>query len=441
MKILRKSSALQSHLSSITSKLRPSTTLIISSAPAPPKEDNAGPRKTDQELQLFHTGIENQIGQCQFATSMQFNLKTISYGNKTLSGAYPTKNNIDAALELMRRTGATNVIGVGTGPVMDLAKACYYKNREEFDSLGHDQAQLILNPGTLGATLAAASKECLMLCPEEEALLPYYSTHTAIDATTIVLDDKVISVPSWCVSDNVTQLRSQRGNNATITDSALASIVIAIDAAHALGDVLSDEKEVEQRYRILLEECVASALDCIKIMDGVSMNDPAELKVAIQTGKEHAITSMLNAGQLLSFGNVASLPRRNVSLAMTSALLPTYFPFGNWLSFTASLLPGLCRAIEESDEADDNELLRGIAAKITASDESYDSLSRMVEWADRISSPNESSIVVPSLSSLAEGAPDPNELVMKVEDNGAFLNCADADSTYIESLLFSSLNR
>jgi hypothetical protein len=30
---------------------------------------------------------------------------------------------------------------------------------------------------------------------------------------------------------------------------------------------------------------------------------------------------------------------------------------------------------------------------------------------------------------------------MKVEDNGAFLNCADADSTYIESLLFSSLNR
>ena len=126
--------------------------------------------------------------------------------------------------------------------------------------------------------------------------------------------------------------------------------------------------------------------------------------------------------------------------SMTSALLPRYFPFGNWLSFTASLLPGLCGAIEESDEAGDNEYLDTILAKIAANllDDSSISID---EWTNRINSPDEGSIIVPTLSSLADGAPDPNELVGKVEDNGAFLNCADADSSYIETLLMKSLNR
>jgi hypothetical protein len=437
MKIFRKPSALQKYLSSSHSKLLPSTTLIVSSAKASTDKGISGPQKTDQELKLFHAGIENQIGKCQFFTSMQFNLKTISYGSNNLFGAYPTKTDLNSTLELMRRTGATNVIGVGTGAAMDLAKASFHKHCEEFNLTGRDSGKLILYPSTLGATLAAASKDCLTLCPEEEALLPHYSSAAA---TEIVLDDEAITLPSWLLSNGTTELRDQKGNNATIIDSALASIVIALDAAHSLGDVTFDEQELEMRYKTLIDVSITNALDSIKIINDTPVNDTAGLKAAIQTSKEYAITAMLNAGQLLSFGNCPSLPRRNVSVAMTSALLPQYFPFGNWLSFTASLLPGLCRAIEESDEAGDNQYLETILAKIAANHVDDSSFS-IVEWANRINSPDEGGIIVPTLSSLADGAPDPNELVAKVEDNGAFLNCADADSSYIETLLMTSLNR
>lgn len=373
---------------------------------------------------------------------MQFNLNTVSYGNSTLSGAYPTKNNVDAALEMMRRTGATNVIGVGSGAAIDLAKACYYKSREEGDSSVHDGADLILNPSTLGAILSATSKDCLTLCSDEEALLPYYSTHADADATTVVVDDNAITVPSWVVSNDVSQLRNQRGNNATIIDSALASLVIALDAAHSLGAVLDDDSDMKSHYSALLHECITSSLICVNTM---KEDGPA----SIQSSQKHAINSMLNAGQLLSFGNgsntgassVAPLMRRNISLAMTSAILPQYFPHGNWTVFTASLLPGLCYAIEEqSDEAEDNALLRQAIASLTGNEESSVSFSHLTEWVDKITSDN-NGISIPSLSSLAEGAPDFSELVNHVEDNGAFLNCIDADSSFMETLLVTSLNR
>ncbi len=441
MKILRNSSVLQSHLSSIVSKLRSSTTLIVSSAPAAHRAKDAGPQKIDQELKRLHSGIENQISQCKFVVSMQFNLKTISYGSSTLSAAYPTENDLDAALELMKRTGAINVIGVGSGPAMDLAKASYYKNCEVTDVSDGDESHLILNPGTLGATLTAASKDCLTLSQKEEALLPYYSRPRQTNATTILLDEKMISVPTWCSSNDTLQLRSHRGHNATITDAALAGLVIALDAAKAFGDISSDEVEVQEQFRRLLVDCVRNSLDCINTMNEYGMDDPNGRNVAIEASKKHAIGSMLNAGQLLSFGRDNSLPRRNISVAMSSSLLPKYFPFGNWISFTASLLPGVCRAIAESDGADDNALLSSIAGMITGGNQKQNSLSSLVEWADEISHTNESSIIVPSLSALAEGAPDPNELLTHVEDNGAFLNCEDADSSYIETLLIASLNR
>lgn len=437
MKVLRKASALQNYLSTHLSLLQSSKTLIVSSAPAPREE--TGPQKTDQILRNFQSGLQTHIDQCQFFTSMQFNLQTISYGKNTLTAAYPTKNNVDEALELMKRTGATNVIGVGTGPAIDLAKACYYRSREEGLLSVCDNAKLILNPSTMGAILSASSRNCLMLCPHEEALLPCFSSDADYAATTIVLDDKSIAIPEWFVSKNDTAiLRSQKGDVATIVDSVLACLVVSLDAAHSLGDILPLEETAEKYYSEILDECVTNALACIDSIE-TSLND-GDMQAAVRSSKEHAITSMLCAGQLLSFGQSTILPRRNVSVAMTSALLPKYFPRGNWSTFVSSLLPGLCHAINESESSKNNELLQKVASRIAQTEDSSDPFPNLIEWVEGVSY-KQRQIDIPCLSSLAEGAPDPNELVAKVEDNGAFINCYDADSSFLEILIGANLNR
>ena len=442
MKILQKTGALQSHLSTNLSKLSTSTTIIIASAPAPPK--NNSPKKSDQNLKLFQKNLEQHIRQSHFYPSMQFNLKTISYGNNTLSAAYPTISDIDATMELMTRTGARNIIGVGSGAAIDLAKACYYKNVQEDESFGRNGAQLILNPSTLGGAMTATSRDCLYFCPDEEALIPLYSNGADVN-TTVVVDENVISIPNWLMSKNIKGFRDPKGYNATIVDASLASLAIALDAAHSLGGDDFDDVTKES-FRQSLDECITSAMLCLNGMGSSisSSTDPSQLEASIEANKAHALNSVLNAGKLLSFGHGASFTRRNVSLALTSSLLPEYFPHGNWTTFTASLLPGICRAIEENPDvadAEENDLLLDMVAKVTDRDKSTTSLSHLTEWVEKLSTDSEHGFNIPSLSSLAEGAPDANELVYKIEDNGAFLSCRDADSEYLESLLVSSLNR
>merc|ERR1712045_244214 len=87
------------------------------------------------------------------------------------SSVYPTWENVESALTLMHRIGATHIIGVGSGAALDLAKACYFSNRRD----ANEDSELILVPGTLPATLASVSQEILLLSTEEESLLPFQS--------------------------------------------------------------------------------------------------------------------------------------------------------------------------------------------------------------------------------------------------------------------------
>ena len=78
---------------------------------------------------------------------------------------------------MMKRVGVTNVLGIGSGVAMDLAKVCYSylrQNQESsFDRFGDcAEGELILVPGTLGAVMASVSSEELLLSTEEEALIP-----------------------------------------------------------------------------------------------------------------------------------------------------------------------------------------------------------------------------------------------------------------------------
>jgi hypothetical protein len=455
MKIFRKSGgALSSYLGSNISKLRKSKTLIISSAPAPAKQHDATPQKVDRDLQRYLTLLQEHIGKCEFYTSMQYNLKTVSYGKNTLFGAYPTKNDIESTMELMRRTGATNIIGVGSGAAMDLAKICFYEYSNQDDSFLIDGAQLILNPSTLGATLTSTSRDCLSLCTQEEALIPYYCPEALVrredlDHVNVILDEKAIALPMWITSGQYMGTKSEPGknHNATVVDCMYASLVIALDVAHSLVDSLEHDAGMEfheNNHYKLLDDCVESAVKCLDIIKSTtSLDDPMKLEATIQESKGHAINTMVQAGSLLSFGNNSSTTRRNISIALTSSLLPAYFPNGNWTTFTASLLPGLCDALGRHyglQSAVKNQALCRVIAGILGCNESSVKCSHLLEWVNDISKEN-ACLPVPTLTRLAQGAPDIDELLNKLDENGALLNCKDARASYFESILVSSLDR
>jgi hypothetical protein len=396
MKILNQS--LQSHISQSLSKLRPSTTIIISSSPT--IQADKVPRKTDQSLKAFSNHLKEQVEKSYFYP-LQFNLKTVSYGSHLIA-KYPVENDLQLALEMMKRTGSTNVIGVGSGPAIDLAKACHAES---------DQGELILCPSTLGGLLASTSKQSILLSQEEETLMPHKIGNQ--DNVTVVMDQKGIAIPSW-----VSREHDSRRNDATALDAALAGLVISLDAAISL-----ENDDHFDKYSTIIAQNIEASSKCIDAF--------AHKYEVSEEVKLNAIHAMLQSGSLLSYGD--GNIRRSVPHALTSALLPRYFPHGNWITFTASILPGLVSAIHDDSEYDNN-IGFNMAIQRMLRDENASS-SQLMEWVNNMSK------FVPKLASFAEDAPDVDILLSKLDDNGVFLKCKDADSDFLERILISSLNR
>lgn len=396
MKILRQT--LQSHISDSLSKLRSSTTMIISSSPM--IQGDKTPRKTDQSLKVFSNHLHEQVEKSHFYP-LQFNLKTVSYGSQ-LTAKYPIENDLQTVCEMMKRTGATNIIGVGSGPAIDLAKACHAESGE---------GELILCPSTLGGVLSSTSEQSILLSQEEETLMPYKIGNQ--DNVTVVMDEKGIAVPSWTSRE-----QDSRRANATALDAALAGLVISLDAAMSLENHVQFEK-----YSTIISQSIDASMKCIDVF--------LQNNKVTEDVKLNAVETMLQSGFLLSYGDGEI--RRSVSHALTSALLPRYFPHGNWITFTASILPGLVSAIQEESEYDNNVGFNMVMHRILR-DESASS-SQLMEWV------HNTCTFVPKLASYAEDAPDVDILISKLEDNGAFLKCKDADSSFLERVLISNLNR
>jgi len=523
------SGVLQSFLSKHRPRLSPSTTIIISSS-KPPREDNISQR-TDRQLDKFHNKLQNYIQQCHFMTSLQFNLRTITYGgcgekdtgsstshssqySQNLSSAFPTKSNVQSAVEMMKRVGVTNVIGVGSGVAMDLAKICYsHLHQESFNrgttssNSNDSEGQLILVPGTLGGIMASVSTEELVLNTEEEALIPSYferdqgnhDKNTSTSSRTspyILIDENMIAIPDWMSFSSIPSETSNnkhnehdsrsmviskgRKNVATMVDAALASLSICFDVASRLDASCGMENDYTGT---ILEENIlkstASASIALQTIQSM-VNEGEDMDSLMKTARQHAIQSVLHAGQLLTFGvdymhqndmnntyNECQQQQRSIPFAMSSSLLPRYFPYANWLTFTASLLPGICSAIQKDggiyNEPNNYTLLRKIISTMmthvheSSSDnvesmntnELFSSLSYLVEYIQRTHGPYDGMdyeqhtkrVVIPSLSNIAHGAPSIEELMNQIDANGSFLNCFDADSMLLEQVLVSSLNR
>lgn len=233
----------------------------------------------------------------QFTLGQQFGLRTVP---SHVSSAFPTLQDMEQRLELLRRTGASSIVAVGSGAAVDLAKALAVEKK---DSLEH----LILVPSTYASILAAGSTHSLLLDSVEETLVPLPAAGgdmtRSCETTVVLLDSKYIA---------------------------------PVDHSHVVNASLA----------IILDACLRKSQHPLLNEMLTDMHHLIVEKPDQELSHEMAINLLFQSGDLLSYG--LGREDRSAPLALAASLIPRIFPHVHVLSFFGSLLPGLCEAFIES---------------------------------------------------------------------------------------------
>ena len=269
--------------------------------------------------------LKSVADSCQwmkFTLGQEFRLRTIP---TTISSAFPTKESLQETMELMRRTGASTVVSVGSGAAMDLAKAVQAeleRKHSEDDGGKHSNSsnRMILVPTTYSGILAAGTNHSLLLDNDEETLVPYPRNHQNVD-----------------VGSRVTTVGTLDINNymEPVDDAKFDVLLYAVSA------ILLDAGLRMSSHPDLLM-LLHKTIDLITLRNNNSnKNTTTTLSETIPE-----LTNLLyQSGGLISYGlgsGALEEDDRSITIALSSSLIPTIFPETHPISFIAGLVPGLC---------------------------------------------------------------------------------------------------
>ena len=293
--------------------------------------------------------------------------------------------------------------------------------------------------------MAAMTSSSLLLSTAEEALLPSYLACASKKGATpadfdpvgaaVCLDgDNMAFIDADHQGTRNSASASSGGRSmamATPIDASLASLTVCVESSILLAETTSttghaaSKNDIEATHALLegARSNAIAALNAYRRRVG-ELNDRDETAEATKVARLHAAAAVAHAAQLLHYGDTILDRRRSITIALCSSLLPRYFPHGHALTFMASLLPGLC----ESADNYINESIR------IGDQEIYD----FKRWSDEITNKFE----VPKLVTLAEGTPDVDTLMKRVDDISVLLGSEESSRyNFVEAVLHRSLNR
>lgn len=323
------------------------------------------------------------------------------------------------------------MVGVGSGAAIDVAKSVA---NILVDDGGSNGIELVLSPATLGGCIAATSDEPLILSTEEEALLPLSSASEEWKESsrqpsilpTILMDETDLDETTSMLYNSSSTIKPLHFNHGVI-----ASLVVALDSAFFVArypDLSSAE------YSDTINKTVEHAVEALSDQQHMLLTTSKS-----SSRKRHGVSAALYSGKLLNLGSRFS--RRSAPISIASALLPPFFPHGSILTYIASMLPGLCATISEHHHLTFQSLggtnyseLEKVASRLTGGK----TLNELTEWADQISSFYD----IPTMASLAEGAPATSTLLDRMDSNHALLNVTDSEEVeYLGEIIQRSLDR
>lgn len=451
--------SLAQHLrSSQTSKCK---SLFISSTP-PVLSNDEEIRTTYQLL------IQHQIEKTKFQIGMQHNIPIIQ---SNITSAFPTQETISSTVDLAKRSGATGrIFGVGSRGAIDLAKAVtmalnYDNSRENNGVTRRNTAvdgantgcspvvqELVLIPKTLGATLASTMLDPLIYHVNEQGLCPpsgldnnisfpslldsessSLSTKTIVAPENATLNSDVIFCDGKEDTKNIKQQQQQHmASPPSLEDAAFAVLAFCVDTAMALNG--TDELDGALP---LLNSAIGNALSSLENLNGGAEMDQI-LDVRLLEKQKCITSALLQTGELLNV--CANKPRerkrRNIPLAVASALIPPYYPRVNLLTFVATLYPALCQtysAFMDSSQSLQLKHNNGMDVLLDINPSLHSTLK-----SSTISS------LSPSLASKMETRTQPDlQAMLETIDRNLFLweSFVDEDSEILKKILHRSLSR
>lgn len=233
----------------------------------------------------------------QFTLSQQMGLRTVP---ATISSAFPSTQDMESRIDLLRRTGASSIVAVGSGAAMDLAKALAGDKKNAIE-------QLILVPSTYGAVIASGASHSLLLDTVEETLVPTPGEKPSFTTVVAPLDLKHTATT---------------GMDHSSSHVLYASLAIVLDAG------------LRKSHHPLLG-------DIVQELYGFCVKDPTQ-----EPSHDVLLDLCYRSGNILSYGLASE--DRSAPMALASALIPPIFPDVHILTFWASLVPGLCHALQSS---------------------------------------------------------------------------------------------
>jgi hypothetical protein len=244
--------------------------------------------------------------------SQNLGLRTVP---ATISSAVPSIQDVESRLEMVRRTGASSIIAVGSGAAMDLAKALAATAKN--DSI----EQLILVPSTHAATIAAGTTHSLLLDSIEETLVLNRSSITC--PTTVAPLD-----PKYTAAMDVNHV-------------VCVAVALILDAC------------LRKSTNPHLEEMISKLHTLVRVQG----------QPTIMTHEE-MMTLCYRSGNLLSYG--LGSEDRSAPIALASSLIPCIFPHVHILAFWENLIPGLWYAVTSTSSDALPVLLQDLVESILA---------------------------------------------------------------------------
>lgn len=302
-------------LQSKLSTLRQAPVLVISSEASGDHVTHRTTGRTKTDSHPRHERVLKPVADAcqfvQFTLGQQLGLRTVP---TVISSAFPTFPDLEQRFGLLRRTGATSVVAVGSGAAIDLAKAL---QAERSNSLEH----VVLVPSTFGAVIASGSSHALFLDGIEETLVPMPKHQ----------NDGNLTAASSSVGDGITVASLLDGKKYMESADDLRDI----DLLYAVSAILLDAC-----YRDSQDPNLPHVIDTAIDLLSVARSSVQHRSDDMATRLNHLL---YQSGSLLSYG--LGNEDRSISLALGSSLIPRLFPELHPISFLAGLVPGLCDVV------------------------------------------------------------------------------------------------
>jgi hypothetical protein len=352
--------------------LQQSPILLISSEPA----------NDDAQSSPHQKQVAESTQLVQFTLAQQFGLRTVP---SSISSAFPTVLDMEERFELLRRTGASSVVAVGSGAAMDLAKAMPFER---------DLEHLILVPSTYAAVLASSSSHSLFLDPVEETLVPsptIATTDTSTDTDTTKCTTTIVPLDVHLMAPVVEDSSSH---------VLYASMAIILDACYRKSD------------HPLLPEMLT------KVHDLLDASSPGTAALDHDT----CVQLLYQSGKLLSYG--LGSEDRSIPIALSASLIPRIFPHVHALTLLASLVPGLCHVLMED------------SSRSATIDAQVNKLVTRIQQHDDYSIP-QLTVADESL----EGFSVPDMALSHIRSNQTVWNCLDVPDATLTEILQHSMKK